>query len=709
MPKSSKKRKDKAADFAKAKLKLGKGKQTPSNVIDTSFKARSIALPTQSITVEKDEDAPTTRRRQTLEDLLSHLKHHNAGTRKDAVLGLKELVTDHLEVAASSFPVIVNATVRLIGDEDASVRKALLTLYSWMLSRIPPAEQEDVVPHSSVFLLYTSSAQTHIFPEIRIDAVRFLNLLLESVPEAVVSGWDTTGNTHGTRILAGYLGILNAGTIYNDVDTPAATSTATVMLTPQSKLVVLQSLSTFLKIALGTHSSEANPHQSMDGWFLSPSFTDADAYTAFDSLLNLNRSGGRRLWKQRMESTDDEFSGYFPFTARAEGWGLDLDLEDAPEGSGVGVRSLVLKLATSLHSTLVSMFMDCSATVFSPSDSPPETDLQLILAVLSIASSLYGWLLERSGVPQSSIEELIALLNCMAPFFPFTPSGRRDIKVEQSFQELNVQYCNLTSHLALAAQAGTSTSQTRPASTGRSLKKSSKLGDQIDHVRSYVLEVLGSGSERPLTLAAYTSLLPTIWALINVKDESQGSSNDVFRALVEHGTRASSKSSLKKCSTEFIARLLLLQTDSHYRGTFQIPRDDRAVEEWIAHLPKVLWELGSNNLPASEAILLFLIRILQRKLPQVHNPQTLSSLQARLAPYFLITHPERGQIPGPYTKLPSFTPSEPCVRRLVLDMSATLCSATATQPHVQWSDALRYAVAQNSEEETYWGELWLSL
>jgi hypothetical protein len=40
MPKASKKRKEKAADFAKAKLKLGKGKQLPSNAIDTSFKAR---------------------------------------------------------------------------------------------------------------------------------------------------------------------------------------------------------------------------------------------------------------------------------------------------------------------------------------------------------------------------------------------------------------------------------------------------------------------------------------------------------------------------------------------------------------------------------------------------------------------------------------------------------------------------------------------
>jgi hypothetical protein len=45
MPKSAKKRKDKAADFSKAKLKLGKGKQLASNAIDTSFKARCALDP----------------------------------------------------------------------------------------------------------------------------------------------------------------------------------------------------------------------------------------------------------------------------------------------------------------------------------------------------------------------------------------------------------------------------------------------------------------------------------------------------------------------------------------------------------------------------------------------------------------------------------------------------------------------------------------
>jgi len=68
MPKSSKKRKDKAADFSvlhvyfskpaiffyhflpqKAKLKLGKGKQVANNAVDTSFKARGVFSSSPSV------------------------------------------------------------------------------------------------------------------------------------------------------------------------------------------------------------------------------------------------------------------------------------------------------------------------------------------------------------------------------------------------------------------------------------------------------------------------------------------------------------------------------------------------------------------------------------------------------------------------------------------------------------------------------------
>jgi hypothetical protein len=80
--------------------------------------------------------------------------------------------------------------------------------------------QDDLRPHSQLLLLFTTSAQTHIFPEIRVDAVKFLDILLEVIPNVVVMGWvkqgAVQGQVHGGRVLEGYLGILNAGTTFGE-------------------------------------------------------------------------------------------------------------------------------------------------------------------------------------------------------------------------------------------------------------------------------------------------------------------------------------------------------------------------------------------------------------------------------------------------------------------------------------------------------------
>ena len=76
--------------------------------------------------------------------------------------------------------------------------------------------QDILVPHSNMLLLFTSSAQTDIFPEIRIDAVRFLDIYLEYFPDLLVDGWKDGGHTHGGRILEGYLGLLNTSLMFGD-------------------------------------------------------------------------------------------------------------------------------------------------------------------------------------------------------------------------------------------------------------------------------------------------------------------------------------------------------------------------------------------------------------------------------------------------------------------------------------------------------------
>ncbi|KAK7064145.1 testis-expressed sequence 10 protein [Favolaschia claudopus] len=687
MPKSAKKRKDKAADFSKAKLKLGKGKQLPSNAIDTSFKARSIALPSQSITIDKDVSAPTTKRRLTFDDLTAHLKHYNAGTRKDAIAGLRELLDAHQALLETSLTPLINATVRLVGDEDAGVRRSLLDFFAWLFPRIP---KDDIAPHASALLLFTTSAQTHIFPEIRVDAIRFLNLYLEHIPAAVVAGWNEKGSEHGSRVLEGYLGILSAGTKFGESEGPIkATSTASVVLTSSSKLVVLQSLSTFLRYAASprgcSHSSQEAEYASfIDTWYMASWFRTRQAYTVFDGLLqprqteNSSHRHAHKIWEAEVNDVqlNDQPPTHYPLVdAFSTPWTFEQlsDMtSDAHRSPNEGNTAFIIHLARTLHSTLISTFLDCAPSVFSPNGTVDETQTKLIVAGAEIASHLYGSILRSEKDSPSwsaAYVDLKSMLGYMAPYFPFRLVGSRELKVEQLFQALNLTFCELTSLLVLTSE-----------SAAQHRNKSSTAGDskyniqlQVERVSEYVVQLLkgesGSASQlsRPLTATAYAALLPTIWALVNNSNPNlRTSSSEVLRATLDHASRASSKSATKQTTIEFVARLVLLSTEHQFTG--HLAADDeitQSVTEWINHLPKCLWELGSSNLTTTEMIFRFLIILCQRR-ARLSNPQTVSQLRSQLALYFTFTHATRGRIPGPYSKIPSSSG----VRRLALDLAA---------------------------------------
>ncbi|KAJ3762833.1 hypothetical protein EV360DRAFT_34799 [Lentinula raphanica] len=746
MPKSAKRRKEKAADFTKAKLKLGKGKQAPRNAIDTSFKARSIALPSQSIAVEKDDSAPTTRRKLSLDDLLVHMKHHNPSTRKDTIFGFRELFDAHWELVDSSLPVLLNATARVIGDEDASVRKALLSFYSWLIPRI---SKEDLVPHAPLILLFTASAQTHIFPEIRIDAVRFLNIFLEHFPEVIVSGWDTANNSLGSRVLEGYLGASSMSNLIFIVNTnfksgpPVATSTASVMLTSTSKLVVLQSLSCFLEAATASQSTSS---MTEDIWFLSSSFTTREAHEAFDQQLSPSSSKKTiyyKVWAPEMDPEDDVSPVSSSLAIHASNLscsleGLSHEIASCRTFCEIGASTnnsnpFLVRLAKTLYPTLVSIFLDCAPVVFSPSTSPLEIEMGLVSAVVSITRTLYGLIIQdnspvclvtsnksinliRFFQVLSAIEELQTILGYMAPFFPFSPSGQRDVKIEQAFQDLNLIYCDLTSRLALASRIPEPTSrQNQTTSRGKRGRQLGQDSSRADRVREYVVRTLrGQVSSaqlvRQLTPAAYNSLLPTVWSLLNYSgrdEECLERSEEVLEAILEHAMKTGSKSVLKRSTFNFVARLILLETDMHYQGAFQFRKHEKGTilaEEWLVQLPQVLWELGPSNSSATECIVLFLLRLLQYRSKFIHE-KTLTSLQTRFAPYFHITHPTRGAILGPFAKLSKgdfIVPSG--LQRRVLDVVILLCTHGSSKPGTILRDAVDSALVE-TEEYDYWTHL----
>ncbi|KAJ6503434.1 hypothetical protein C8R47DRAFT_1250354 [Mycena vitilis] len=715
MPKSAKKRKDKAADFSKAKLKLGKGKQLASNAIDTSFKARSIALPSQSIALDKDADAPTTKRRLTFEDLIVHLKHYSAGTRRDAIAGLRELLDAHPTILEASLTILINAAVRLVGDEDAAVRKSLLEFFVWLFPRIPV---ENLVPHATTLLLFTTSAQTHIFPEIRVDAIRFLNIYLEYIPAAVVAGWNQNGTENGSRVLEGYLGILSAGTKFGEtdgklfIDALYATSTASVVLTASSKLVVLQSLSTFLRHAVSSHSHTSSDRRDspssspIDTWYLVSWFRTPDAYGVFDRLLQ-PRSREKPLACQTWQAEVDlEFDGHaaccYPLLGPlGSEWTLQ-QLSELPDSDESFVSSekssaFARHLARTLHSTLISTFLDCAPSVFSPNGSVDETQAKLIVAVAEITRHLYGAVLQSEKDSErrfTACADLKSILGYMFPYFPFRLNGSREIKAEQIFQVLNLVFCELTSLLVLTSESAPNR-RGKPATLGHSKDSLQVQTERVsDHVMQLLLGESLSTSQlgRPLTSATYSALLPTIWSLINNANPNLRTvSSEVLRATIEHATKVSSKSALKQIAIEFIARVVLLNTESQFNGHLNIDTETaHSVAEWVNHLPRCLWEIGSANLATTEIILRFLIIICQRRC-RLPNLETVWSLRPQLVPYFSIIHATRGQILGPYSKLPPTS----AVRRLALDLVASI----GDDPSL--TSAVNAAVLA-TEEEQYW-------
>ncbi|KAI0062344.1 hypothetical protein BV25DRAFT_1856310, partial [Artomyces pyxidatus] len=739
MPKATKKKKEKAADFTKAKLKLGKGKQLPANQVDTSFKARSIALPTQSIAVEKDAAVPTTKRKLAFSDLMAHLKHYNAGSRRDALTGLRELFEGYPSLIEPSLTTLISGCVRIIGDEDARVRKALLAFLDWLLPQIPT---QNLLPHSSMLMLFTTSAQTHIFLEIQIDAVRFLNLFLDLIPEVVVGGWRDGKGGHGRRVLEGYLGILNAGTKFgDDGDTGPvqATSAASVVLSIPSKLVVFRSLAKFLRVAFAV-PGPASPEKSASAsksatqtWFLAPSFTSPSAYEAFDSLLRPvphdSRGAGApsRRWQPETHPEDDAEnypnSPTLDFDLVGTSWTLQ-DLSESMSSSAVLVDRLLQiqggrsqseydsRLARTLHPVLLNAFLDCSPAVFSLSSNPPEAELGIILAVAEIHHSLYVALLKNSEVGTSTpsgVEGLQTILSHMVVYFPFRPSSitKRDIKTEQAFQDLNLIFCELASIsvLALPPQAADPSSKRFQRKTDTTKRAHGSSLIQVEHVGEYVVELLkgepanSQSLSRHITAQSYVALLPSLWSLLNMGGADHSETSDrVLEATLDHAMRISSSSAVKRPSVEFLSRLVLVSGYPRYSGSFRTCRrsvDVLKFQQWISQLPKMLWELGTNNLPLTEVTFRFLLRLFQRRSP-LGLAEVADQLSSRFIPYFTITHPVRGELPGPYTRI-----DIPELRRLAVDTMVMVSAWISADPRERLDAAIQKAV-RGTDQESYW-------
>ncbi|KAK6147658.1 hypothetical protein DH2020_018570 [Rehmannia glutinosa] len=205
-PKSqSKKSQKRGVDFKKIKRKIGRKLPPPKNSTNTEIKSKAIVLPEQSIVSEKAGLA-VSRKGLTLKELLQQTNHHNAKVRKDALLGIKDVLVHHpVELKLHKLAVIEKLRER-IGDDDKLVRETLHQLFKAVI--FPGCGKDNQGPLVSLMMAYIFNAMTHLAIDVRLMAFKFFDLVVQFYPSSFF--------LYAEKILQNYEDILRKNQFLDD-------------------------------------------------------------------------------------------------------------------------------------------------------------------------------------------------------------------------------------------------------------------------------------------------------------------------------------------------------------------------------------------------------------------------------------------------------------------------------------------------------------
>lgn len=329
------------------------------------------------------------------------------------------------------------------------------------------ALQASLTPHLPLLLLQTSSALSHIFPDIRLDAARLVNLFLEHIPTHVTSSWPSSNSTilEGLRLTLGLGG------------DKAGASTQSGRLGAQGKVVALRTILAFVRAALDNEVKAGG---------------DDEVAAMFRKVFGgEGESSGNGKGKGRQVEVDSETGMFEQMEGILSGcgdWGLEgptdvweigrLETESSLAGKSAetevvavglsfnrvtsrNVPDMVQQLYTQLHPLLLATFLEAAPTAFSPSSSSLTTTDQVSLELCSISASLTE-LLARFSLsdhtdPPNSLSpttrsQASDFLKRMAAWFPFTnPSQTTNTTTPSGVSplfELSLSYSKLAILLA---------------------------------------------------------------------------------------------------------------------------------------------------------------------------------------------------------------------------------------------------------------------
>lgn len=315
-----------------------------------------------------------------------------------------------------------------------------------------------------------------------------------------------------------------------------------------------------------------------------------------------------------------------------------------------------------MHNLLLSTFMEATASAFKPSGKPDETSIDLCSVCVGLVGQFAHALLESEAFESlSTASELRSafgdFLKRQAAWFPY---DRADTPSQELFT-LSLSYAQLAALLAPHTPAITTPkrggwrARVRAIEAARpkpdTTKSASTNAAALTAAQEWVEDRLApQDALSQLSASAYTELLPVIWSLA-LRDVS------ILDPLLAAVQKQQSTSAKRRASDEFLTRLLETHEDPHSSLPLFIPLRSQsrvAMNNWLASVPRTLWELGGRDPAATDKLLRLLLYLGNRTFEAPYSlvtPDSLLSIAGKIGPFFHIAHPTKGGIEGPWSKL----------------------------------------------------------
>ncbi|KND03679.1 uncharacterized protein SPPG_01147 [Spizellomyces punctatus DAOM BR117] len=651
MPKATRKKKLKAEDFRKTKLKVGKKKPPATNQTDVSFRSQAIVVPSQSIIDEKASSDLVNSRKQSLKDIIVQLKHYNAQTRKDALVGIKDLHNRHPEALHAHLSTLLDALSKLLVDDDGNVRKTLLSFLKDLMPTIPKGHFR---PFMSLLMAYTCSAMTHISEDIRLDGLRFLRIWQDNYPDLIA--------TYADKVIPNFLSMLSTGG--KSQSSSSIGTGSSLLVNPRSQLGsaksrvdVLDSLHRFLQLVLETGNDT--------WWFLAMSTRSEDSastdqapeFVAYQPRGLVIHGWSEVLGRPHHARSSLRESDHLDlFTATSTSAPHDrLVIDHGGKGENV-VRNLYdlaefdqLKAFTDvIMPVLVDIWLEASPTAFSAGSITLSPALSVMHTVLRMTNLIWRALLftEKKRADSGWVDSwLTTISKHFAVHFPFGSSNfsLREKQVDTVLQDMNILFCEILSHFLLGGQSS----------------KPEGAFHWRDRMFEYVLELfdgkktMDRSPRTPATIVSLTNqqleaTYPVLWTLLNTLDS--GECADLMRAFLRNAQLLTDLRSARRSFT-FICKILKLQDRRQYIGKFKVSANEQLydiIQKWLLGLPKKLWQLKISDQAFSKDIIDMLAYTLRNDLCGFASDKAFTSgLQTAIIPFFQVTT-AKGPLFGPF-------------------------------------------------------------